>query len=259
MSDHEPPAADEAARSTNLARALERAGLFVGLTLLAGLVVDGVVREAGSWDAALRWGAAYTAVGAVLLLATGAFVSRVFLRGRMRAEIARGNLAAGLVAAGHYVAVGWIMESCFFGRDLRSLTVSALFFLIAVTTLIVLQILYRGVTHYADDQEVIGENAAAALGFVGVTLALAVIIAHAAEGTFVGWAASLRGYGIALLLAVALYPVRQLVVGPLLLGLPARLRGGAHDQMVAQERSVAVGGIEALAYIAMALLATAIG
>jgi uncharacterized membrane protein YjfL (UPF0719 family) len=243
----------------NLARGLSRAGMMVGLTLLAGVVVDGVVREAGGWQAGLRWGGAYAAVGIVLLLATGALVSRAFLGGRMRAELARGNVAAGLVAAGHFVAVGWIMESCFFGRDLRSLTVSGLFFLIGVATLIVLQVLYRALTHYADDQEVVGENAAAALAFVGVTLALAIIIAHAAEGAFVGWARSLRGYGLALLLALALYPVRQLVVGPLLLGLPARMRGGALDQLVAEERRVAVGGIEALAYIAMALLATAIG
>jgi uncharacterized membrane protein YjfL (UPF0719 family) len=256
------PAAETAtatATTANLARALQRGGVLIGLTLLAGVVVDGVVREAGSWHAALRWGAAYAAVGVVLLLATGGLVSRVFLGGRMRAELARGNVAAGLVAAGHFVAVGWIMASCFFGRDLRSLTVSALFFLIGVITLILLQILYRGLTHYADDQEVVGENAAAALGFVGVTLALAVIVAHAAEGTFVGWAASLRGYGVALLLALALYPVRQLVVGPLLLGLPARMRGGALDRLVAEERRVEVGAVEALAYVAMALLATAIG
>jgi uncharacterized membrane protein YjfL (UPF0719 family) len=151
------------------------------------------------------------------------------------------------------------MDSCFFGRDLPSLRVSAVFFLIGVGTLILLQSLYRALTHYADDQEVIGENAASALGFAGVTLAFAVIVAHAAEGAFVGWAASLRGYGLALLLALALYPVRQLVVGPLLLGLPARMQGGALDRLVAQERSVVVGAIEALAYVAMALLATAIG
>ena len=248
-----------AATSANLARALERVGIIIGISLLAHIVIDGVVREAGSWHGALRWGAAYTAAGVVLLLASGALVSRVFLGGRMRAELARGNVAAGLVAAGHYVAVSWILESCMFGRDLRSLTVSALFYLIGVATLIVLQLMYRGLTHYADDQEVVGDNAAAALGFAGITLAFAIIIAHAAEGTFVDWGTSLRGYAVALLLALALYPVRQLVVGPLLLGLPARARGGALDRMVAQERSVTVGAIEALAYVAMALLATAIG
>jgi uncharacterized membrane protein YjfL (UPF0719 family) len=249
----------EVSVQANLARPLARLGFFIGLALLATVVVDGVLREAASWPAGLRWAAAYAGVGTALLLLTGALVSRVFLRGRMRAEIARGNVAAGLVAGGNYVAVGWIMNSCFFGRDLPSLTVSAFFYLIGVATLIALQLLYRGLTRYADDQEVIGENAAAALGFVGATLAFAVIVAHAAEGTFNTWRTSLRGYGIALLLALALYPVRQLVVGPLLLGLPARMRGGALDRMIAQERSVAVGGIEALAYVAMALLATAIG
>ena len=253
------PDAAAASASVNLARALERVGMIIGLSLLANIVIDGVVREAGSWHAALRWGAAYTVAGVVLLLATGALVSRVFLRGRMRAEIARGNVAAGLVAAGHYVAVSWILDSCMFGRDLRSLTVSALFYLIGVVTLIVLQLMYRGLTRYADDQEVIGDNAAAALGFAGITLAFAIIIAHAAEGTFVDWGTSLRGYAVALLLALVLYPVRQLVVGPLLLGLPARARGGALDRLVAQEGSVTVGAIEALAYVAMALLATAIG
>jgi len=243
----------------NLARALQRAGVLIGLTLLAEIVVDGVVREAGAWQAALRWGATYAGAGIALLLGTGALVSRAFLGHRMRAEIARGNVAAGIVAAAHFVAAGWIMSSCFYGRDLRSLTVSALFFLIGVGTLIVLQVLYRALTKYADDQEVVGENAAAALSFSGLTLALAIIVAHAAEGTFDGWGASLRRYGLALLLAAALYPVRQLVVARLLLGLPARLRGGALDRLVAQERSVAAGGIEALAYVATALLATAIG
>jgi uncharacterized membrane protein YjfL (UPF0719 family) len=247
------------AAAPNLARALQRAGVLIGLTLLAEIVVDGVVREAGAWQAALRWGATYAGAGTALLLATGAFVSRAFLGGRMRGEIARGNVAAGVVAAAHFVAAGWIMSACFYGRDLHSLTVSAAFFLIGIGTLVVLQVLYRALTKYADDQEVVGENAAAALSFAGVTLALTIIVAHAAEGTFSGWSSSLRRYGLALLLAAALYPVRQIVVGRLLLGLPARMRGGALDRLIAQERSVAAGGIEALAYVATALLATAIG
>jgi uncharacterized membrane protein YjfL (UPF0719 family) len=259
VNESTPPAHAAAATGPNLARALERAGVLIGLTLLAEIVVDGVVRETGAWSAALRWGAAYTGVGVALLLATGAFINRTFLGRRMRAEIARGNVAAGVVAATHFVAAGWIMSSCFYGRDLPSLTVSAAFFLIGVATLVVLQLLYRSLTKYADDQEVVGENAAAALSFAGVTLSLALIVAHAAEGTFTGWALSLRRYGVALLLAAALYPVRQLVVARVLLGLPARMRGGSLDRLIAQERRVAVGGIEALAYVATALLATAIG
>lgn len=243
----------------NVARPLARVGFGIGVALLAGVVVDGVLRESDDWASGVRASAAYAGVGAVLLWVTGAIASGVFLRGRLRGEIARGNLAAGLVAGGNFVAVGWILQSCFFGRDLRSLAVSATFFLIAVAALIVMQLAYRALTRYADDQEVLGENAASALSYVGVTLALAVIVAHAATGPFLGWAASLRGFGIALLLGVALYPVRQLLVGPLLLGLPMRMRGGALDRMIAQDRNVPVACVEALAYVATALLATAIG
>jgi len=120
-------------------------------------------------------------------------------------------------------------------------------------------LLYRALTRYADNQEVIAENVASAVSYVGVTLALALVVAHAASGPFLGWRASLRAFVVALLLALALYPVRQLVVARLLLGLPARLRGGALDRMIAQQRSVPVGAIEGLAYVGTALLATAIG
>jgi uncharacterized membrane protein YjfL (UPF0719 family) len=118
--------------------------------------------------------------------------------------------------------------------------------------------LYRTLTRYDDAEEVLGGNAAAAVAFVGLTLALAIIIAHAAAGDFVGWGRSLRAYGIALLLAFALFPVRQVVVGPLL-GCPPALRRSALDRWIAQERNVGVGVIEALGYIAVASLATAIG
>src|SRR5262245_6879163 len=126
----------------NLARPLARVGFIIGLALLAGVVVDGVLRESQDWLSGLRWGAAYAGVGTVLLWTTGALVGVVFLRGRLRGEIARGNLAAGLVAGGNFVAAGWILESCFFGRDLRSLAVSACFFLVGVAALVVLQVLY---------------------------------------------------------------------------------------------------------------------
>jgi uncharacterized membrane protein YjfL (UPF0719 family) len=223
---------------------------------LAGAVMDGGVHEGGDWRGGIKWAALFGVVGILLLLLTGGLANVVFLGGKLRAEVARGNLAAGLVAGGHFVAVGLILDGCFYGRDLQTLAVSAAFFLIGVATLLLMQRLYQMLTHYADDQETLGENTAAALGFVGVTLAFAIIVSHAAEGTFLGWVVSLRAYGKALLLGLALYPVRQLVVGPLLLGLPARMRGGALDRLVAQERNQVVGAIEAAAYVAMAMLAT---
>ena len=68
------------------------------------------------------------------------------------------------------------------------------FFLIAQVTLHLLVILFRTLTLYAEDEEIMGENVAAALSYAGAMLAVAIIVGHAAEGTFEGWGASLRAY-----------------------------------------------------------------
>jgi uncharacterized membrane protein YjfL (UPF0719 family) len=115
------------------------------------------------------------------------------------------------------------------------------------------------VTTYPDGEEIAGENQAAALSYGGAAIALALIIGHAIDGPFAGWVPSLRAYAAALGLALALYPVRQLVVGGLLLGQRPRFRGGELDRAVGQRRSVGVAAVEAAAYLATALLATGLG
>jgi hypothetical protein len=96
-----------------------------------------------------------------------------------------------------------------------------------------------------------GENCAVGLSNGGLSVALGIIVGHAAEGTFAGWGASLRAYGLALLLALALYPVRQLFVQRLILGGERTL-----DRAIAQERDLSLGAVEGLAYLATALLVT---
>jgi len=84
--------------------------------------------------------------------------------------------------------------------------------------------------------------------------ALAVVVAHAAAGEFLGWAVSLRAYGIALASALVLYPVRQLIVQTLILRQPFSLRGGALDHLVARERNVGISAVEAVSYVSAAVL-----
>jgi len=69
----------------------------------------------------------------------------------------------------------------------------------------------------------------------------------------------LRAYATALVVAVALYPVRQLVVEGILLGCRPRLRGGELDRAIGQRRSVGVAAVEAAAYLATAWLVTGLG
>lgn len=238
------------------ARAVRRAGRMLAIGLLLGPAVDGARAEAELLGGAL-WAAAFASCGAVLLLAGAGLLDRLFLRD-LSARVHSGNLAAGVLTAGNAVALGVLTRACFGGgRDVTALAVSGAFFGLAFLTVLLLQALFRRRTHYADDQEVVGENVAAALAHAGVTVAFAIIVGHAADGEFVGWLPSLAGYARALVLALALIPVRTLIVRRALLGLP---RGDARalDRAVAGERDVAVGAIEALAYVAVALLVTGV-
>lgn len=240
-----------------LARAIVRAGRYFGAALVVGSAVQGALAQHGG-RAGLVWTCVFGAAGLLLLLFTPRLADRAAVAGGLGTEIARGNAAAGIVAAGHRLATGIILSSCLYGADLPTFLTSLVFFALGFLTLLILQWLYRRLTHYADDQEVRGENAAAALSLAGVTIAFSIIVGHATWGPFTGWASSLRGYATGLVLALGLYPVRQFVVKRLLLGLPFAFRGGALDRAIAQERHVAAGAIEGLAYVATALLVTGI-
>lgn len=244
------------ASDATLARALARAGFLIAVGLILGPAVDGAVAETGrragqGW----AWAGAFAVCG-TLVMALGSRGADYLFSTRLRRQLAAGNVAAAIVAAGHAIAFGILTSACFSGRGWHDLVLSATFFGIAALSLLLLQALFRWRTRYADDQEVLGHNAAAALAFAGATAAFAIIVGHAAEGDFLGWTHSLAAYGRALLLAVALYPVRQIVVQRWLLRLASPGSADPLDHAVAQARDLRVAAVEAAAYLAVALWAT---
>jgi hypothetical protein len=120
-------------------------------------------------------------------------------------------------------------------------------------------LLFRALTVYDDFEEIVGGNVAAALSYAGITVALALIVGCAAEGSFVSWNVSLRAYGKALLFALALYPVRQLVVQGALLRGGLALRKGRLDEGVGREKDVGLGALEAASYLATAFFVGRLG
>ncbi|AKJ02122.1 uncharacterized protein DUF350 [Archangium gephyra] len=239
----------------HMAHALVQVGQVLGLFLISGSVVAGCVQgESLSHD--VLWVSAYGLAALVLLVVFGHLGVRVLLRARLAAEVERGNIAAGLAAGSHYLATGILLSRSVSGTDLGTLGVVLVFVVIAQVTLHLFVMLFRTLTAYDDAEEILGENLAAALSYAGITVALSLIIGHAVEGTFEGWAASLRGYALALVFALALYPVRQLFVQTLLLGARFTLRGGRLDQGIAAERNLGMGVLEAVSYLAAAFLVT---
>ncbi len=239
------------------ARGMVRAGFICGVAFIASSAIQRCVHRL-DWRADLLWTVVFGGCAVVLLAVAGSLGIRVLLRSRLPREIERGNVAAGVAAGAHYAATGLIVARCLYGDDVGTLGVSVVFFVIAQLTLHLFVILFRSLTVYADDQEIMNENVAAALSYAGATLAIAVIVGHAAEGDFTSWGPSLRAYALALLSALALYPVRQLVVQTLFLRQRFALRGGGLDRLIAQEHNVGVSAVEAASYLAAAFLLTGI-
>jgi uncharacterized membrane protein YjfL (UPF0719 family) len=239
------------------ARAVVRAGYLLGLSLAVGAAVEGAFDERRG-RAGLAWSLAF-AVGAALLLVVLPRASSLTLLGSAgRSRVTGENLAAAIALSGNRIATGVVLSHCFYGADLPTLLTSLSFVLLAFVALLAMQWLYVRLTHYSDAQEIQGGNAAAALCFAGVTVAFSIIVGNAVWGEFTGWRSSLTRFGTALLLALGLYPVRQLVVRGVLLGLRPTAHGGELDHAIAQDRDVAVGAVEGLAYVAAALLLTGV-
>jgi uncharacterized membrane protein YjfL (UPF0719 family) len=236
---------------------LARAGMLVAL----GLLLPATLRPCLTLhptQAGLLCALVFAGAGLVGFLLATALWNRALLRGRLHGELVRGNLAAGIVAAAHAASTGIVAAHTFVADTMATLPVGAIFFMVSVVALVALSLVFRGLTSYADDQEILGQNLAAATSYSGLVVALSVIVGHAADGAFVGWLPALHGFAVFLLWAFLLYPVRQIVVGRLLLGFPLTARGGALDRAIAQEHDWVVSCVEAAGYLAAALLATGI-
>lgn len=242
----------------NTARALLQAGYLLGIFTIAAHVVS-VGVEGEDWRHDVLWVAAFGVSGLVLFAVSGRLGVKLLLRASLPAEIERGNVAAGIAAASHYVATGIIVARCITGNDLPTLVLSLVWFVIAQVSLHLVILLFRTLTAYDDNEEILGENIAAAISYAGITVAVGLLVGRAVEGTFVSWTTSLAGYGIALAYTFALYVVRQILVQSVLLGARLALRGGRLDRAIAAERNVGMAVLEATAYIATALAVARIG
>lgn len=239
------------------ARAVSRAGAVCGAFVVIRSVLRGCVHgEALLHD--LLWASVFGAASLVLLAVIGRAANAFLVRQRLRVETEEGNLAAAVAAAAHYIAAGAIIAHCLYGDDLQTLGLSFVLLLVALVTLLLLLTAFRSLTSYDDEREIAAGNAAAALSYAGVTVAMAIIVGHAADRSFVVASISVRSYLGALLFCLALYPVRQLLVARVILRLPLVWRGGALDALIARDRRVGAAAAEALAYLATALLVSGV-
>lgn len=240
----------------NKAAAIALAGFLLGVMQVIIPVFGG---PAHSFWNDLANVAMYGVVGIVVLTISGViFTGYCKATGTdLKGQIAQGNVAAGITAAGAYLAVSGLTSGILSG-DGGALLPTFVFWAAGLVALIVLTHLFRMLTAYDDAALISHGNVAAALGFAGLMIAVGMMVGYSVAGTFTGYSEGFTSFGLFLLLTLLFYPVRQILVQMLLLGGGFSLYNGRLDHEIAEDHNVGAGVLEAVGYIATAMLITRI-
>jgi uncharacterized membrane protein YjfL (UPF0719 family) len=194
----------------------------------------------------------YGCLGIVLLTAVALLSCRYFLGLHVREQLEAHNVAAAVVVSAVYVATSLTYSGALTGEG-GGFFILLLFFVLGQLALLGLTHVFRWLTGYDDVQEIANGNVAAGLALAGLLIAVGIVVARAASGTYTGLGGSLSSFLLSLLVVVVFYPVRQFVVQSLILGAPLHWRGTLLDSEIAQDKNVAAGLLEAVAYLTTAL------
>ena len=197
----------------------------------------------------------YGGIGIGLLTVVALGTCRAFLGTGVQQQLAARNVAAALVVAGVYIATS-LTYSCTLSGEGGGFWIMLLFFLLGQLALLGITYAFRWLTSYDDVQEIAAGNIAAALALMGLLIAVGLIVRRAVSGDYTSFFHSLGSFLLALLLALVFYPVRQVLVQWILLGGPMHWRHSLVDSEITQDKNVAVGLLEATAYVTSALFLT---
>lgn len=197
----------------------------------------------------------YGGIGIVLLTVVAMGTCRIFLGMGMQEQLAAHNVAAAIVVAGVYIATSLTYSGGLVGEG-GGFWIMLLFFLFGQLALLGITYAFRWLTHYDDVREIASGNVAAALALAGLLIAVGLIVRRAVAGDYLGFLPSLGSFLLALVVAIVLYPVRQVVVQWLLLGGPMHWRASLLESEIMHDRNVAAGLLEATAYVTTALFIT---
>ncbi|MFY9345831.1 MAG: DUF350 domain-containing protein [Planctomycetota bacterium] len=240
---------------TSSGRRMLQGARLVALFLLAGAVATSCRTDHGVLHDVL-WMGMFGLAG-MLALELAQALGFALLRG-LGAAARSDNLAAAIAATAHTLAIGVLIANVAGGTSFVDLVVAALSFAVGQATLLLLLWLFRCLTTYDDREQILGGNVAAGLSHGGLTLALALLIAHATDGDYQGAWPALRDYGIAMAEGLVVWPLRQLLVQCLLFRSRPRFVGGELDRAVAAG-DFGAGTLEAATYLGLVLFVRSLG
>jgi len=247
---------DALIKKDNPALGIQISGYLFGVLLIIGSVLSGSNIH-DIW-VTVMWIAIY-GIGSIIFLNLFTTLGlRMIVSKSCMPAIKSGNVAAGIVSAGGYIATARIISASVAGDSHGPWESAVIFFVAGMIAFLIITYIFRLLTAYNDNEEILSGNVAAALSYAGLMVAVGLIVGHSIEGDFVDYQSSFNGFGKALLVVIALYPIRQWVVQGLLLGGGFAVYGGRLDKQIKEDKNISAGVIEASAYIATALLVTRI-
>jgi uncharacterized membrane protein YjfL (UPF0719 family) len=240
----------------NKAAAVALAGFLLGVIQV---IIPILSAPSHSFWSDVRGVAAY-GIGGIIAMTIAGLIFEQYSRWTgtpLREQITQGNLAAGIVDGAIHFSSSQLVVGALTG-DGGALLPTVVFWSAGVVALIAFTHIFRQLTAYHDAEMIREGNVAASLGYAGLIIAVGMMVGYAVSGNFTGYGASFRSFGVMLLIIFVLYPVRQIIVQMLLLGGGFSFRNGRLDHEIAQDRNVGAGLLEAVGYLATALVVTRI-
>lgn len=235
----------------NKAAAVALGGFMLGVI---NVIIPVLTGPSHSFWVDLRSTAIYGIAGIVAMAVSG-LLFETAMSTSLREQVRAGNLAAGIICGSIHIASSQIVAGALTG-DGGSLLPTLVFWAAGVAALIGISFIFRLLTPYNDYALIRNDNVAAALGCGGLIIAVGMMVGYAVSGSFVGYAESFRSFGLILLVVFVFYPVRQIIVQMLFLGGGFAFRNGRLDQEITEDRNVGAGLLEAVGYLATALIVT---
>ncbi len=240
--------------SDNKAAAISLGGFLLGVIQVVIPILSG--QSHSFWSDVM--GVAAYGIGGIIAMVVAGVVFEEYSRwvgAPLREQIAAGNISAGIIDGAIFFASSQIVAGALTG-DGGSIVPTIVFWAAGVAALIIITHIFRSLTAYNDVELIKENNVAAAFGCAGLIVALGMMVGYAVSGNFTGYSQGFRDFGRMLLAVLAFYPVRQIIVQMLFLGGGFSFRNGRLDHEIAQDRNLGAGLLEAVGYLATALIVT---
>jgi len=204
----------------NLAIALRRFGIFVGMCIALQTLVNGELsyRDAGFF--------AVSSLLVVVIFFVAHFINEFVIVPKVCNNdlVKAGNVPTGLIEAGAFIATGILVNGAFSG-DVGGYLSAVVFFFLGQIVMIAGIFIHEKIYRFNVTQCVQENNLSAGVAVAGLLVAYSIILRSSIAGDFTGWVSSLTAFAISAITGMIALIIFERIAA--LIFLPGTSIGGA--------------------------------